>query len=168
MKPKGILFKGEMIRALLNTKPDVWPAEPIDSTKPWKWQTRRLTNRRPFPEGKILYAKETHIPKASGVIYKADYDSQEAAGLGGMYGGWKSPIFMRRSYSRLWFEVVFWHMERVNQISEADAKAEGVCWYPALKPVAMYQDLWDSINGAGDFDKGKWVFAYDLKRISPP
>ena len=42
MTEKGILFKAEMVRALLNTKPGTWPAEPIDPSKPFKWQTRRI------------------------------------------------------------------------------------------------------------------------------
>lgn len=46
-KPKGILFGAPMIRALLNTKPDVWPAEAIDPSQPWKWQTRRLVTPQP-------------------------------------------------------------------------------------------------------------------------
>lgn len=45
---QGILFKGEMIVPLLNTKPDVWPAEPIDPSKPFKWQTRRVIDEYPI------------------------------------------------------------------------------------------------------------------------
>lgn len=41
MKDKPIVFSTPMVAALLNTKPDAWPAEPIDPAKPWKWQTRR-------------------------------------------------------------------------------------------------------------------------------
>lgn len=36
MKP--ILFSTPLVKALLNTKPDVWPAEPIDDSKPFKWE----------------------------------------------------------------------------------------------------------------------------------
>ena len=49
---KPILFAGAMVRALLNTKPGVWPAEPIDPCLPWKWQTRRvITGAPPCPDG---------------------------------------------------------------------------------------------------------------------
>lgn len=44
---KGILFAGDMVRALLNTRVDVWPAKPIDPSLPWKWQTRRVMNPQP-------------------------------------------------------------------------------------------------------------------------
>lgn len=36
-----------MVRALLNTKPGVWPAEPIMPQKPWKAQTRRVIIPQP-------------------------------------------------------------------------------------------------------------------------
>lgn len=38
----GMPFSNPMILALKNTKPNVWPAEPIDQSKPWKWQARQL------------------------------------------------------------------------------------------------------------------------------
>jgi hypothetical protein len=41
MTEHPIFFKTPMIQAILNTKPGVWPARPIDSSKPYKWQTRR-------------------------------------------------------------------------------------------------------------------------------
>lgn len=39
IKEKPIIFFGPAIQ---NFKPDVWPPEPIDPGKPWKWQTRRI------------------------------------------------------------------------------------------------------------------------------
>jgi hypothetical protein len=48
MKEKSILFSTPMAQALLNTKPGVWPAEPVDPSKPYKWQTRRVINPQPL------------------------------------------------------------------------------------------------------------------------
>lgn len=50
MKEKPIIFNAEMVRAILNTKPNVWPMEPIDASLAWKWQTRRVI--KPQPEYK--------------------------------------------------------------------------------------------------------------------
>jgi hypothetical protein len=36
-----------MVQALLNTKPDTWPAEAVDSGKPYKWMTRRVIKPQP-------------------------------------------------------------------------------------------------------------------------
>jgi hypothetical protein len=45
-KMKPILFSTPMVRAVLNTKPGAWPAEPADPEKPFKWQTRRIIHPR--------------------------------------------------------------------------------------------------------------------------
>ena len=52
MKP--ILFSTTMVQALLNTAPCVWPAEPIDASKPCKSQTRRVVEDQP-PYGFFRY-----------------------------------------------------------------------------------------------------------------
>ena len=43
----GMPFADWCVRALLNVKPDVWPAEPIEASKPFKWQTRRVMKEQP-------------------------------------------------------------------------------------------------------------------------
>ena len=45
MKP--ILFSTQDVKALLNTKPGTWPAEPIDPGRPCKSQTRRVVKDPP-------------------------------------------------------------------------------------------------------------------------
>lgn len=113
--------------------------------------------------GDRIWVKETHIPKTSGVIYRADFDEVEASGLGGMYGGWKPSIFMRREYSRINLEIVSVRVERLQEISEADAIAEGIepvvqmgthrTWTnyaPGLPAhtdaISSYRSLWNSLN----------------------
>jgi hypothetical protein len=90
---KPILFCGEMIRALLNTQPGVWPAKAIDPTKPFKSQTRRiialqehacltgdcghakqseceavLRKYSPFKVGQLRWVRETWKPHCEGEI----------------------------------------------------------------------------------------------------
>ena len=61
-KSCGMSFSGPMVLALLNTKPDVWPAEPLDPAKPFKWQTRRLISRQAaFQIGQLLYDREALV-----------------------------------------------------------------------------------------------------------
>jgi hypothetical protein len=38
-----------MVQALLNTKPNTWPAEPIDPDKPYKSMTRRIVKVKKLP-----------------------------------------------------------------------------------------------------------------------
>lgn len=71
---KGMCFCDAMVLALLNTKPDVRPAEAVDPGKPFKSQTRRIINPQPdcapngfwleprptpsFQPGEVFYVKE--------------------------------------------------------------------------------------------------------------
>jgi hypothetical protein len=47
MRELPILFSTPMVQAILNTKPNAWPPEPIDPNKPYKWQTRRVIKPQP-------------------------------------------------------------------------------------------------------------------------
>ena len=46
MKP--VIFSTDMVKAILNTEPNVWPPEPVDKSKPYKSQTRRVA-KIPIP-----------------------------------------------------------------------------------------------------------------------
>jgi len=52
-KEKPITFNTELIPAILNLKPDVWPPEPIDPGKPWKYMTRRVIKPQPLDENRF-------------------------------------------------------------------------------------------------------------------
>lgn len=51
MRELPILFSGPMVAALLNTKPNAWPAEPIDESKAFKWMTRRTIKDKDIING---------------------------------------------------------------------------------------------------------------------
>lgn len=166
MKDHPIIFSGEMVRAILAGR---------------KTQTRRVVKGEvveggaaqgcPFgPPGSRLWVRENHIPKASGIIYRADFDPVEAAGIGGMYGGWKSPIFMPRAASRITLEIKSVRIERLNDISEAGAKSEGVTpdW-PAVprdgigSRIDGYANLWETIHGKGSWSNNPWVWVIEFE-----
>lgn len=81
--------------------------------------------------------------------------------------------FMPRRYSRLTLTVTDVRVERLQDISEADAIAEGIepaalanHWrdygpdpLPWASPVESYRSLWDSINGPSAWDANPWVVA---------
>lgn len=86
-------------------------------------------------------------------------------------------IHMPRESSRITLEVNGVRVERLQDISEADAKAEGAPGYEegvdAPPPDgehewsyrASFQRLWESINGPGSWDLNPWVWAVELKRF---
>jgi len=184
---KPILFSGEMVRAILEGR----KAQTRRSVKCPAWfeghliyykegigtacniSSRDGAQQISCPYGQVgdrLWVKETHLPKASGTIYRADFDSVEAAGIGAMYGGWKPSIFCKRIYSRITLEIASVRAERLQDISHRDALAEGVTYdvsKPDGSPLARYKTLWESINGKGSWAKNPWVWVIEFKRILP-
>ncbi|SFI36241.1 hypothetical protein [Albimonas pacifica] len=87
-------------------------------------------------------------------------------------GPWRSSRFMPRWASRLTLTVTDVRVQRVQEITDADAVAEGVqgragadididgFWWPG-SPVALFRTLWDSLNakrGLG-WEANPWVAA---------
>jgi hypothetical protein len=121
--------------------------------------------------GDRLYVKETYLLRANGevAVYKADLPDVEAAGFGAMYGGWKSGRFMPKRWSRLTLEITGIRVERVQEISEGDAKAEGVLRterHPTSYRVA-FAELWAKLNGSDSWSSNPWVWAIEFKRADP-
>ncbi|MEQ1663215.1 MAG: hypothetical protein ABL877_11025 [Thiobacillus sp.] len=77
---------------------------------------------------------------------------------------------MPRWASRILLEIVGVRVERLQDISEADAIAEGVGGDVTVTPcfaVERYRALWESINGPGSWDVNPWVWVVEFKRVTP-
>lgn len=72
-------------------------------------------------------------------------------------------IHMPRWASRITLEVVAVRVERLQEISEADAQAEGVD--PVRTHRVSYIALWNTINGAGAWESNPWVWVVEFKRL---
>lgn len=103
-------------------------------------------------------------------------------------GDWTKPkpsIHMPRWACRSVDELTEVRVERLQDISEADAIAEGGtsrrigtgdvrtglrdCWTigesEAQTPVQAYELLWDAINGPGSWDANPWVWALTFRSV---
>lgn len=84
---------------------------------------------------------------------------------------WRPSIHMPRWASRITLEVTGVRVERLQDISEADALAEGVSAIldemRRATPRCDFQALWQSINGPGSWDANPWVWIVEFKRIKP-
>ena len=95
---------------------------------------------------------EDLVPMGS-FFYKADFEDGEGPTK------WKPSIFMPRRATRITLDIYDIRIERLNDISYSDAKAEGVEY-----PHDFFK-LWESINGTGSWRKNPWVWVVTFKRI---
>ena len=128
--------------------------------------------------GDTLWVRETwaqnpdhpNVQYNSAVCYRAnpghDYDIPK----------WRPSIFMPRWASRITLAVEAVAVERLQEITSADALAEGIQEFPnrryglvpeisSLNPVDAYARLWNTINGPGAWDANPWVSVTTFRRI---
>lgn len=68
-------------------------------------------------------------------------------------------IHMPRWFSRLTLAVTGVKVERLQEISRADAISEGCDGTPGHDTVCDYSELWDGLHGPGSWDANPWVVA---------
>lgn len=90
---------------------------------------------------------------------------------------WRPSIHMPRAASRITLEITGVRVERLQDISEADAWRESAPDYEeGVDPPppdescewsyrASFQSLWQSINGAGSWTANPWVWVVEFKRL---
>lgn len=188
MSDKPILFSAPMIRALLDgrktqTRRVYKPREGrwgIDrrfapGDRLWVRETWQEFLASEFPPGRTFGPRgDFGIPaertkgNVSYVAYRADGDFPPHPEDG--IAVWRSPIHMPRKFSRLTLIVEAVKVERLQDISEEDAIAEGV-FVPEAQyaqqgpraPVLAYAALWDSINGACAWEANPWCVALTFR-----
>ncbi len=92
---------------------------------------------------------------------------------------WRPSIHMPRAASRITLEVVGVRVERLQDISEADALSEGIEYSELFRgycigqaehfnshdPRQSYFSLWEAINGAGSVEANPWVWVVEFRRV---
>lgn len=107
--------------------------------------------------------------RANGCAYRAETDSDGDDIRKGYGYKWTPSIHMPRWASRLTLEITSVRVQRVQEISEDDAQAEGVEWnntpmrFGHTCAKSAYAALWDEINGAGSWESSPWVWALTFK-----
>ena len=83
------------------------------------------------------------------------------------YAAWhKRPsIHMPRKRSRITLEITGVRVERLNEITEEDALAEGVEPTPMNDARTRFVNLWTKINGDGSWDASPFVWVIEFNRV---
>lgn len=107
--------------------------------------------------------------------YDTVYNTPEVGRGGIVPARHKRPsLFMPRVASRILLEITGVRVERLQDISEEDALAEGVfAWWRETEQAAsdhpapglIFRDLWESINGSDSWAANPWVWVVEFKRI---
>ena len=92
-------------------------------------------------------------------------------------GDWTRPrpsIHMPRWASRILLEIAAVRVERLQDISETDAEAEGIQEIVDAgvdhdgTPRDAYRALWEQINGADSWSANPWVWVVEFNRAEVP
>lgn len=191
MKERPILFSAPMVQALLDGSKtqtrriikggDKWPASAVRATLLESRGTAMAVDVKRCtygPEIKIpygqpgdrLWVRETWLKTNPwGDHHTYGYRASDAAEFPDAV--WKPSIHMPRVASRINLEVTGVRVERLQDISEADAIAEGAEWGACGAPQegsykAGYAQLWESINDPGSWDANPWVWVVEFKKVT--
>jgi hypothetical protein len=139
-----------------------------------------IKSKARYQVGDILWVRETwcNINKPgidpeyyfyADAIQAEDYDSSEWK--------WKPSIHMPRKAARIFLRVTNVWVERLQDITEEDAKAEGI-GMPLFRIdeiedygyVECFKRLWDGLNEKRgyEWEKNPWVWVYTFERCEKP
>lgn len=138
-----------------------------------EWYAKNIAKPK-YQPGDVLWVRETwakRIHSDNRYYYKADNN------LGAIFNReddkWRPSIFMPREAARLFLKVTSVKVERLQDITEEDAIAEGmnktlVDGVVFISAKGNFHVFWDSLNIKRGYvwDTNPWVFVYEFERIS--
>jgi len=129
-------------------------------------------------EKRLDYLSPSQIGEAGDVpVWWEASSSWEMASVGLEIGKWRPSIFMPRWASRITLEITEIRVERLQEISEEDARAEGIIWVTietapqsnVYRPCAVenFGRLWDSLNAKRGYgwEVNPWVWCLSFRMI---
>lgn len=208
MAIKPILFNTEMVRAILDGRKtctrrlprkqieekyieyDEWVQAVAAPGCTYLREKEFYTQYPPYQPGDLLYVRETwhrytkrvgeggkcHLEERYG--YKASIKNSEDADE-----PWRPSIHMPKDAARIWLKVTDVRVERLQDITEDSAKAEGanwkngknVGWEEKMRHTAIerFAEIWESTIKKSDLDRygwaaNPWVWVIDFERCEKP
>ncbi|PHH04072.1 hypothetical protein [Leclercia adecarboxylata] len=126
--------------------------------------------------GDRIWVRETWAEAGAGApdlkLYRANYPAHVPSHYENVPPAeeirWTPSIHMPRCASRILLEITDVRVERLNSISEEDAKAEGApteCCVIGDKHFLGFRSLWKNIYGNDSWQANPWVWVIEFKRI---
>lgn len=202
MAIKPILFNTEMVRAILDGRKtctrrlprkqieekyleyDEWVQAVAVPGCTYLREKEFYTQYPPYQPGDILYIRETWSEWTDGYLYKAWNSPFPQAGESPVMK-WHPSIHMPKEAARIWLKVTDVRVERLQDITEDGAKAEGAIDNRGFihSPENEYDrihtareqviEIWDSTIKKSDLDRYGWdanpyVFVIEFSKIDKP
>lgn len=206
MTERPIIFSGPMVRAILDGRKhqtrrvvkkqphfNATGCDPSFRGEPaiwWDfWESCRsevVRVKSPCAIGDRLWVRETWCHTGRGVWTVGDaamahdghlvYRATDDDGT----GGWFPSIHMPKWAARIWLEVTGVRVERLQDISEEDVKAEGaytiqstdmpteIPYYRSVwEPDHLFSMLWDHLNAKrAPWASNPWVWVIEFRRVN--
>jgi len=142
-------------------------------------QADRVGGRIFCPYGSVgdrLWVKETWVEQSGDIYFKADWGEDKPVSMVCDNIKWRSPLFMPRWASRITLEITGIRVERLQEITEEDAIAEGMLpegtllpnlIHSADNPIEQFAQLWDSLNAKRGYswESNCWVWCISFRKI---
>lgn len=144
-----------------------------------------LYYQAPYQPGDILYVRETWYRGLNRILYKANYSENEKFYTNGkeIQIKWHPSIHMPKEAARIWLKVKDVRVERLQDIDDEKAKAEGANWKNGKNvgfeekmrrsAVERFTEIWDSTIKKSDLDRygwdaSPWVWVIEFERCEKP
>ena len=202
MTERGMIFNGEMVRAILDGRktqtrrvmkpqPDPCPAPrgghwwPSNAFKTMLHVEEEMQNGKggwgglvgdacPFGDvGDRIWVRETWAEAGASApdlkLYRANYPAHVPTHYENVPPAedvrWTPSIHMPRWASRILLEITDVRVELLNDISEEDARSEGISGSSTRDLKEAHTALWLSIYGSDSWRANPWVWVIEFKRI---
>lgn len=179
MAIKPILFNTEMVRAILDgrksctrrlVKPEPQGYFEVSEEPLYIYDTDGNQGKitPPYQPSDILYVRESYSELTFGYVYKADGENIDH--LGNVIK-WHPSIHMPKEAARIWLKVTDVRVERLQDMTDDDAEAEGCFDYTST--ALGFPDVWDSTIKKSDLDRygwdaSPWVWVIEFERCEKP
>lgn len=195
MKERGMIFNGEMVRAILDgrktqtRRPIKWKqtrfteiGEREDGSKwPWSEDAEHACDFwHPCPFGAVgdrIWVRETWAEAGASApdlkLYRANYPEHVPSIYENVPPAeeirWTPSIHMPRTASRILLEINGVRVERLQSITLGDICKEVGCglydFRPATHGFQVWEELWKSIYGAESWNANPWVWVIEFERV---
>ena len=190
MRERPILFNTEMVKVILDGrktctrrlvkflpgKNPQWTGYIKDGVMLYNGKNELCIRKAQYQPGDILYVRETWCSAYGGekYFYLADKLTNREERLLLNYDDvkWHPSIHMPKGAARIWLKVIDVRIERLQDITETQAQAEGCNSGLLTGPCTargQFEKLWNSTIGKSDFDTYGWdanpyVWAIEFER----